>query len=428
MRDYDQRLIDLRYEVSAVEGTCDVNPYLPPGSSVVYNDYKASFRGREDLVPSNHHRPTLYGAWYYKAVVHPFDLMGYFHYTCSSPSGMKKVAIRRASGKANISDVYLHPYLTSQSVGGQYRLRPNGTSQLQAETTDAVLAALSSADINIGQTLGEISETGSLLLQRGLQLAYLVKALRQHKLKDAFGIITGGALGIRKVKRSSDRKLGLEVYRPEKPGAIDRAASFYLEGKFGWAPLISDLTALANGAIKKATDSAGFPVMSVTRQRTNQPYIGPGTYISTNVHREGKCEMGCKMSVSYTVSNSFLAGLNSLGLVNPFATGWELLPLSFLVDWLVNVGGFLSGLTAPVGLDFLHGYTTTWVKNDIYATSNYVAKQWNVPFGKLPSVNVRSYGFRRVPFLSFPKPGLWINLSLNPSQVTTLIALLNQGR
>lgn len=50
---------------------------------------------------------------------------------------------------------------------------------------------------------------------------------------------------------------------------------------------------------------------------------------------------------------------NQVGLFNPLSVGWEVLPLSFVSDWFVNIGEYLRLLSATVGLTFKTGYTTS---------------------------------------------------------------------
>jgi hypothetical protein len=40
---------------------------------------------------------------------------------------------------------------------------------------------------------------------------------------------------------------------------------------------------------------------------------------------------------------------SQFGLTNPFAVAWELLTLSFVLDWLIDVGGYLEALSQPQG-------------------------------------------------------------------------------
>jgi hypothetical protein len=67
-----------------------------------------------------------------------------------------------------------------------------------------------------------------------------------------------------------------------------------------------------------------------------------------------RCELGAEIFVSNP--NLYLA--NKLGFVNPGVIAWELVPFSFVIDWFVPVGNFLSQWTDFVGLTLQKAYTT----------------------------------------------------------------------
>jgi hypothetical protein len=64
------------------------------------------------------------------------------------------------------------------------------------------------------------------------------------------------------------------------------------------------------------------------------------------------------MGAEVHISNPNLYLANKLGFVNPAVIAWELVPFSFVVDWFVPVGNFLSQWTDFVGLSLQNGYTT----------------------------------------------------------------------
>lgn len=59
------------------------------------------------------------------------------------------------------------------------------------------------------------------------------------------------------------------------------------------------------------------------------------------------------------VTDENLFSLNVLGVSNPVAIAWELVPYSFVVDWLYPVGMYLQQLDALLGVNLENPYTTT---------------------------------------------------------------------
>ncbi len=72
-----------------------------------------------------------------------------------------------------------------------------------------------------------------------------------------------------------------------------------------------------------------------------------------------KSKCGCEAKV--TNPNLYLA--QSMGLINPFATAWELVPWSFVVDYFVNVNSFVNSLTDLYGLSL----TKAWTRNTMWS-------------------------------------------------------------
>lgn len=73
----------------------------------------------------------------------------------------------------------------------------------------------------------------------------------------------------------------------------------------------------------------------------------------------------CHYSIVYDLPTGVLQDLNQLGLTNPVEVVWELVPYSFVVDWFLDVGGWVSSLSAAVGVTFVEGSQTLMQKTDL---------------------------------------------------------------
>jgi hypothetical protein len=58
----------------------------------------------------------------------------------------------------------------------------------------------------------------------------------------------------------------------------------------------------------------------------------------------------CRVKVWCELSSPHLSELQQIGLTNPALVVWELIPFSFVFDWFVSVGDWLTGLTALQGV------------------------------------------------------------------------------
>lgn len=147
----------------------------------------------------------------------------------------------------------------------------------------------------------------------------------------------------------------------ELRSAIDRAGSTWLEGTYGYLPLISDLIELSSIAVnpRKALDKLKKPIKRDYRDANQVEY----TYSrdpQTPIH-------GTRLARSTTVTASRLIRIEgqpnptfqAMGLINQMATylglndfgrlAWELVPYSFVLDWFTSMGSSIGSAAALNG-------------------------------------------------------------------------------
>lgn len=146
------------------------------------------------------------------------------------------------------------------------------------------------------------------------------------------------------------------------------AAQTTLEINFAIAPAINDIFA--------AVEILQNPIKSpMVRGRATIPFRASVTSTSPSTRTwamEGKvsAEYGARVAISNP--NLYLA--NTLGLINPLQIAWQLLPGSFLVDWLIPVEQFLGMATDMLGLTVESSYTT-------YFARGAYSERWTAPAG-----------------------------------------------
>lgn len=189
------------------------------------------------------------------------------------------------------------------------------------------------------------------------------------------------------------------------------ASALWLEFHFGWEPLVQD--------IHQAVDLLAGPLPSqnvtASASRTENWQEAPRFYDwAVSGGRKHVCRMGAEVSVP----NPNLYYANQLGLLNPAAIAWELVPFSFVVDWFTSVGQVLNSLTDFVGLELKNAYTT------IYYTGSQsgIYRQYSGDSG------FSSFGVRCRRSLGISRPVLAVNRvrGLSLTRGVTAISLVVQ--
>ncbi|DAD51163.1 TPA_asm: maturation protein [ssRNA phage SRR7976323_4] len=182
------------------------------------------------------------------------------------------------------------------------------------------------------------------------------------------------------------------------------SASLWLEYAFGWAPLASDMYNAMDVLQQE------FPVDRL-RSSARAILYGPTAFPGGGVPGDDLVvNMGviCRVRADLEVTNPNLLLLNQLGLINPAAIAWDLVPFSFVVDWFVPVAKFINSWTADAGytlkntsyslhydvhVDYYSSYYAKWTHTD---ASRFIRERG------LPS-NATLFGSAKL-----PEPSRWL--------------------
>lgn len=126
-----------------------------------------------------------------------------------------------------------------------------------------------------------------------------------------------------------------------------QASGQWLELQYGWLPLVGDIYNLAG-----LDPFAGDTVSGRANVTTQVKYTNG---IVTCKH---KCEHG----MTVVCSDPALAYASQLGLTNPAIIAWELTPFSFVIDWFLPIGDYISRLTQDIGFDFKDYYVSNKIE------------------------------------------------------------------
>lgn len=257
-----------------------------------------------------------------------------------------------------------------------------------------LLNKLNDGDVDLGVLLGEMVESTRMIAEGLITVLQAYRAVRNRNYKQAA------------------RVLGVDFSGDLHKNATDT----WFALKFGWLPFLSDVF----NAHQTIQDAVNKPI----HLREKAVFVAEHLATSSNnlckITRVGNATKGCQVGVSYRIEDRVLQQMSAVGLVNPLLVAWELVPMSFVIDWFMPVSSYLHALSSPLGLQFKHGYATRFA----YGQFQYQAIKsgWT----QQPEYEVDTFGMYRKVLLDFPKPSLHLNLGLNPGQVLTALGLLRQ--
>lgn len=225
-----------------------------------------------------------------------------------------------------------------------------GVNQTMAEA-DAICQAKLAATLKEERTqwqfavsLGEARETASHLASTARRLANGFLSFRKGNLKAAWSHLRGRqSVPVR--HQESFRMLNK---RAKNENWRDDVSSAWMEFTYAWKPLLGDVDSAAKYLAQKSVDRS-YILSRVSRshrlrRRSITPYQPGG---SLYPKEEWYTDDMSHVRYTYEVYPDFLrkpSTLNELGFTDPATVMWELLPLSFVVDWFVNVGQVLESL------------------------------------------------------------------------------------
>jgi hypothetical protein len=266
----------------------------------------------------------------------------------------------------------------------------------------------------------EAGKTADMVIKRSLHLVHLIRSLR----KGDFHSFKNGLHPDAKLSNGVERRFKSR-YGTDPSGAAGNA---WLEAKYGWAPFMNDCRDAVNAVMDAIESPLGVSShvkaklsSESTRRTTGIVFSDTGKGFSVYGTVVVKEEESVKALWRFRPTSLDLPA--RFGLTNPLTVAWELLPFSFVVDWFLPIGGYLSQLDTPLRVTHLGG---------TYGRKRKVHEQ-TFPFLSQGMSGFNGQGtwvaVERVPMTSIPEirlSDLTMELKLSASRVTTSLALLQQ--
>lgn len=293
----------------------------------------------------------------------------------------------------------LPSFVTVSSSGTNVNV--NLPSPLSNASNTSALNGIKDQNIDLSVFFGELGETINSLADVTIRISRSLRHARKGRWRRAFEALNGGSF--------SNGHAVATTY-----ATYVWALKPFLNDAYGLQEQIKD----GLRRKKKPIRSAGFASRSFTAADCSgyhgswYRFGGGGRCFSRTVY-------------NMRVHSDVLLALSQLGLANPIATIWELFPLSFVIDWFLPIGDFLSALTGPLGTAFVSGYEDKVV--EVNATMDYCRGGWpGFIKGKVPHHHWQYFAFQRRVLTSIETPSLYIGAGLNNSvsRAISSVALL----
>lgn len=204
----------------------------------------------------------------------------------------------------------------------------------------------------------EWSKSLEMVNQRTLWILRSLKGLKQHGPVEFVRTLAEPVAhpwtsdGLETVRSRNKRARTRKRWKTRKKSKrkMQKPSDAWLEYWLGWAPAIGD--------IYNALDilQREFPTdhVSTTVTYRREWEFSSGTSPESGYYYKrigiGTGSHGCYADVEVTNYNLFL--LDQMGLINPALTAFQIIPLSFILNWFINVEQVLGALTDFAGLSF----------------------------------------------------------------------------
>lgn len=211
----------------------------------------------------------------------------------------------------------------------------------------------------------------------------------------------------------------------------DAFSSNWLALQYGWKPLLMDMDSAAQSlaALQSVRPSQQFPTeVRVRLQRAKTFDSGVTLQVSPDIECYGRLSVSVSkvLVMKAWVSNPQIYNAASLGLTNPAAIAWELVPFSFVADWFLPIGDVLNSI------DALHGMTVGDCYIGVKRTSTFEAKslssRWFNGKSSVNGTSSRLEVLRRTdvsPSAYIPS-SIPLSFDIGTTRATSAITLLHQ--
>lgn len=211
----------------------------------------------------------------------------------------------------------------------------------------------------------------------------------------------------------------------------NEASKRWLECNFALLPLLEDMEGLGDVmtdfATRSLAENRGFVYASAFDPIDDSVGFGLNL-VQSGFAGRARIRGRSRYSVGYMflVQDAEIQRLASLGLTNLASTLYASTPMSFVLDWGLNVGSFLDNWDATLGLTCIDGFSNCFLQADSILACRKTSLDPRLKMS-LEREGLQSYrGFVRRKTSYFPYPSLYFKNPVSGFTVTAAAALIRQ--
>ncbi|UUW21225.1 MAG: maturation protein [Sanya fiers-like virus 8] len=227
---------------------------------------------------------------------------------------------------------YGYSYESSTGVSGNSAL-PSGVSQ-----------TIDFSSIAYNKALDELYENlrGSLDLSIDLLEHESTRRMVTPLVKVCHGFVSF-VNEVRRIRRNPKR-------------AVDDVSNLWLQYTYGVSPLMSSAYSFVDAF---RSSQRGLVTVRGFGSEKSSRTVTSGTGIQRMVSAIRDTQR-CEFRMELDIDSDALSNLANLSSLNPASIVWELVPYSFVVDWVVDIGGYLRSVESALiyRRNFRRGYVT----------------------------------------------------------------------
>jgi len=264
---------------------------------------------------------------------------------------------------------------------GMYMLDKFPTNSVLNSLKIQLLGELHEQDVNLAVAYAERTATANLVKDTARKLLKGARAIKKGNFSEAARHLGLPRSGLRKDHKGKWKRTNF---------TRDAFSQKWLEFSYGWVPLYNDMygsLVAADKALAKKPSRLipAFKQAHYSETINTNSTVNVGPYPAEVLLVDKiRVKQVLKIACNVRVDNPVLATVQSVGLTNPALVAWELVPYSFVIDWVLPIGSWLTAIAPLVGITPQDVFRTAFSEENYETGGANLTKEWQV-FRQNPS-------------------------------------------